>query len=58
MPILLIAGKYDKEFMTLLDYVKENLPSFEWLMLDGGHAVNLDAPENFNRAAIEFMARF
>lgn len=58
VPTLLIAGKYDKEFMLLLDVAKTDFPYLEWFVLEGGHAVNLDAPEKFNEAVIEFMARF
>ncbi|MBW1847871.1 MAG: alpha/beta hydrolase, partial [Deltaproteobacteria bacterium] len=58
VPTLLIAGKYDKEFMPLLDVAKTDFPHLEWLLLEGGHAVNLDAPEEFNEAVIEFMTRF
>ena len=58
VPTLLIAGKFDKGFMPLLDYVRANFPLLEWLVLDGGHAVNLDASEQFTEAVIRFMARF
>lgn len=58
VPTLLIAGKYDKEFMPLLDLAKADFPHLECLVMEGGHAVNLDAAEEFNKALIEFMTRF
>ncbi|MBW2181839.1 MAG: alpha/beta hydrolase, partial [Deltaproteobacteria bacterium] len=58
VPTLLIAGKYDKEFMPLLDVAKADFPHLEWLIFDAGHAVNLDVPEQFNKAVIEFIKRF
>jgi len=58
VPTLLIAGKFDRQFMPLLDFAKTDFPNLELLVLDGGHAVNLDVPDRFNEAVIEFMGRF
>jgi len=58
VPTLLIAGKFDKQFMPMLDFAKANFPKLELLILDGGHAVNLEVPDNFNEAVKEFMGRF
>jgi pimeloyl-ACP methyl ester carboxylesterase len=58
VPTLLIAGKFDRQFMPMLDFAKINFPNLELLILDGGHAVNLDVPDRFNEAVTEFMSRF
>lgn len=58
VPSLLIAGKFDRQFMTMLDFARMNFPNLELLVLDGGHAVNLDVPDRFNEAVIEYMGRF
>jgi len=58
VPTLLIAGKFDRQFMPLIDFAKTNFPNLELLVLDGGHAVNLDVPDRFNEAIMEFMGRF
>jgi len=58
VPTLLIAGKYDKQFMPLIDVAKREFPLLEWMIFEGGHAVNLDAPEEFNEAVIDFISGF
>ncbi|MFO7557353.1 MAG: alpha/beta hydrolase [Desulfobacterales bacterium] len=58
VPTLLIAGKFDRQFMPLIDFAKTNFPNLELLVLDGGHAVNLDVPDRFNQAVMEYMGRF
>lgn len=57
VPTLLVVGRFDRQFEPLVDVARQHLPHLEILVLDGGHAVNLDAPEEFNRAVQEFMAR-
>jgi pimeloyl-ACP methyl ester carboxylesterase len=58
VPTLLIAGKFDRQFMPMLDFARTNFPKLELLVLDGGHAVNLDVPDHFNKAVMEFIGRF
>ena len=58
IPTLLIVGKHDKQFLPYLEFVQQNMPELEVLVLDGGHAVNIDADEQFNKATQEFIARF
>ena len=58
VPTLLIAGRYDKQFTPLIDYIRESIPNIEWLVLEGGHAVNLDAPKQFNKAILGFIEKF
>jgi pimeloyl-ACP methyl ester carboxylesterase len=58
VPTLLIAGKFDRQFAPVLDFVKTDFPNLELLVLDGGHAVNLDASDQFNEAVKEFTGRF
>jgi len=57
VPTLLVVGRFDRQFAPLVDVARRHLPHLEILVLDGGHAVNLDAPEEFNRAVQEFMVR-
>lgn len=58
VPTLLIAGKFDRQFMQMIDFAETNFPDLELLILEGGHAVNLDVPDLFNEAIIKFMDRF
>jgi len=58
VPTLLVAGRFDKPFQPLIEVARKRMPHLEILVLDGGHAVNLDAPEAFNRAVEEFVNRY
>jgi pimeloyl-ACP methyl ester carboxylesterase len=57
VPTLLVAGKFDKRFGALVPKVLENIQSLEFIELDGGHAVNIDAADRFNEAVREFVLR-
>jgi len=58
LPTLLVAGKFDQQFSSLLPIAIENIPALEFIELDGGHAVNIDAAERFNEAVREFILRY
>lgn len=58
IPTLLIVGKHDKPFLPYYEFVQQNMPELEALVLDGGHAVNIDASEQFNKATQDFIERF
>ena len=58
VPTLLIVGRFDKQFEPLVAFARGNIPHMEMKVFDGGHAVNIDAAELFNRAVKEFMGRF
>jgi 2-succinyl-6-hydroxy-2,4-cyclohexadiene-1-carboxylate synthase len=58
VPTLLIVGRFDKQFEPLIEFALENIPNLEMKILDGGHAVNIDASDSFNRTVKEFIERF
>jgi pimeloyl-ACP methyl ester carboxylesterase len=58
VPTLLVVGRFDRAFAPLVDVARQLLPHLEILVLDGGHAVNLDAPDTFNQAVRTFLARY
>jgi len=55
VPTLLVAGKFDEQFSQLMPIAMENIPALEFIELDGGHAVNIDAADRFNEAVREFI---
>jgi len=57
VPTLLICGKREKRFLPLRDYAAASMPFLEILDLDGGHAVNIDAAQEFNRAVKDFLSK-
>lgn len=52
---LLIAGRFDRGFAPYMDIVEEIIPHLTVEILDGGHSVNIDAPEAFNHLVEQFM---
>jgi len=58
VPTLMIVGRYDKQFAPLVEVAQQVIPGLESLILEGGHAVNIDAAEEFNAAVRDFFARF
>jgi len=58
VPTLLVAGKFDKQFGALVPTVLENTPYLEFIELEGGHAVNIDAADRFNEAVRKFILRY
>jgi len=57
VPTLLVAGKFDKQFSSLMPIALENIPALELIELDGGHAININAADRFNEAVREFILR-
>jgi len=58
VPTLMIVGKYDKQFAPLVEVAQQVIPGLETLILEGGHAVNIGAAEEFNSAVKAFYTRF
>lgn len=57
VPTLLVAGKFDKQFSPVIPIALENIPTLEFVELDGGHAVNINAADRFNEVVREFILR-
>lgn len=54
-PCLLINGEWDSKFQPDRDYASNHMSNLAVENLPGGHSVNLDAPEAFNKVAREFF---
>jgi 2-succinyl-6-hydroxy-2,4-cyclohexadiene-1-carboxylate synthase len=58
VPVLLVAGARDGRFIDLARDLSRRLPQAEVCVIeDAGHAVHLEQPEAFLRAARDFMRR-
>jgi len=55
VPTLLIAGRFEKLFIPFIKVAEELIPTLEVLLVDGGHAVNIDAADQFNQAVREMI---
>ncbi len=55
---LVIAGSSDHKFIDASRHLASAIPDAKLEIIEGaGHMVNLEAPEEFNKAIIEFMAK-
>ena len=55
---LVIAGAGDKNFIDASKRLAQDIPNSEMVIIDGaGHIVNLERPEEFNRAVLEFLKK-
>ena len=57
VPGLLVNGVWEKAFQPLRALAAERAPELEIVDLEGGHSINLEAPEAFNRVLADFIRR-
>jgi len=57
VPTLLVNGRFEKAFQADRAFAAAAIPDLEVADLDAGHSVNIEAPEDFNAAVIDFAAR-
>ncbi|MEQ1888792.1 MAG: alpha/beta fold hydrolase, partial [Alphaproteobacteria bacterium] len=55
VPTLLVAGEKEERFAPHRKYAEENIPGIKVVGVDGGHACNIEAPDAFNAAVLEFI---
>jgi pimeloyl-ACP methyl ester carboxylesterase len=57
VPTLVVVGADDKAFLAAADVMAAKIPGAVKVVLDGaGHAANIDQPEAFDRAVLDFLA--
>jgi 2-succinyl-6-hydroxy-2,4-cyclohexadiene-1-carboxylate synthase len=54
-PALLVCGIREKRFLPLRDHAAVAMPHLQVQDIDGGHGMNMEAPEAFNRAVTDFL---
>jgi pimeloyl-ACP methyl ester carboxylesterase len=56
VPTLVIVGSEDTRFLPAADVMEQRIPGARKVVIEGaGHAANMDAPEEFNAVAVEFL---
>lgn len=56
-PTLIIVGARDKPFLNGSNYMARKIPGARKVVIpDAGHAVNVDQPDEFNRAVLAFLS--
>ena len=56
VPVLLTNGVFEKSFQGDADNIRQNHPGIRIVDLDGGHAVNIEAADQFNQAVLDFFS--
>jgi 2-succinyl-6-hydroxy-2,4-cyclohexadiene-1-carboxylate synthase len=57
VPTLLVCGTKEKRFQPLRNFAAAHMPLLDIVDLDAGHAVNIDAAEEFNQAVVSFFLK-
>ena len=58
VPSLIVVGADDTGFLAAADYMAVKIPGAEKVVIpDAGHAANIDQPQAFNAAVMDFLAR-
>jgi pimeloyl-ACP methyl ester carboxylesterase len=58
VPSLIVVGSEDKPFLNAADYMAAKIPGSEKVVIPGaGHAANIDQPDIFNRAVLDFLEK-
>lgn len=57
VPMLLVNGRFERAFQPFVDDARAAVPDLEVVHLDGGHSINVEQPEAFNDAVLDFVAR-
>ena len=56
VPALVVVGSNDEPFLNASDYMAKKIPNAHKVVIpDAGHASNIDQPEVFNRAVLDFI---
>jgi pimeloyl-ACP methyl ester carboxylesterase len=58
VPACLIWGTKERRFRPLAEHAIEHMPNLERVELDAGHGMNMECPEEFNKAVLEFISRW
>lgn len=57
VPTLLVNGLLERPFQVHRDFAADALPAMEIADLQGGHSINIEQPEAFDAAVLDFLAR-
>jgi pimeloyl-ACP methyl ester carboxylesterase len=55
VPALLVNGTWEKRFQPMRAKVAAEMPGVRIVDLEGGHSINIEAAEDFDRAVTEFV---
>ncbi len=58
VPTLLVNGRWEAQFQPLRHAAEDAMPALQIVDLEGGHSINIEAPERFNAAVEAHLARW
>ncbi len=56
MPVLLVNGRWEKRFQPLLAEARQSIADLRIVDVEGGHAINIEQPEAFDAAVLDFIS--
>jgi pimeloyl-ACP methyl ester carboxylesterase len=57
VPSIVVVGANDTPFLAASDYMAGKIPGAQKVVIpDAGHSANIDQPEAFNKAVLDFLA--
>lgn len=56
VPTLLVNGRWEKAFQPWLPVAREEIADLRVVELEGGHSINIEQPEGFDQAVLDFVA--
>lgn len=56
MPVLLVNGRWEKAFQPSIEHARSTIRDLTLIELEGGHAINLEQPDAFNKAVLAFIS--
>jgi pimeloyl-ACP methyl ester carboxylesterase len=58
VPVLIVVGDRDEPFLGAASYMAAKIPQATLAVIpDAGHASNIDQPDRFNEAVLDFLGR-
>ncbi len=55
VPTLLVNGRWEKLFQPCVEEAADTIPDLRVVALEGGHSINIEQPEGFDRAVLDFI---
>jgi len=55
VPTLMVCGVWEKRILPLRDFAQENMAHFNVVNIEAGHAVNLEAHDQFDTVVVDFI---
>ena len=56
VPVLLVNGRWEKAFQPMVPTARATIRDLRLVELEGGHSINIEDPDGFDRAVLDFVA--